>query len=829
MQPTFHSSRIPAGRPWFIVFIVGICRVAAQLPADLGVAVDARLGGAGAGFLEHSRTAATSAWAPSCSVWRWTSPTRACSASMRWPAVLRWRTLAPALSRRILWFRSASRRCTCCPAAAGAVRPVRGRAVPGIVPARLLFCRPFIGIAAVLVAADFVLLLPQYRRSNTTSQPIDLENMCLTGTRLTYAQQHSGRAIEPWRFRFGRSPACGAAGLRLLIGRFVFSLQVFQHDYFTTRAKTTASRWSRSSQPRRHRRPERPFWRAIIQRFTLEITPSKVEDLDATIEARQDLIEIQPKDRRRFRKPAGGKRSFEASHPHACSPRKSRALPPTVTVSRRRGQRPACSASTRSVRWPHAPRLHQPHQQRPTWTASRKAGSRAPTTKGTEHIGKTGLEKSTNSICTAKPATRRSRSTPADGRAQPVAHAAGVGNNLTLTLDIKLQEMAERRSATARGAGGHRAVDRRHPGAGVDRRSTRTCSSTGSASDWDLLQQLARQTDGQPRRNGAYPPGSTFKPFATGGAGTGQRTPGQAIADPGFFSFGGHHLPRRQERAGTAWSTCTSHRRSPRHLLLHAGHDMGIDNIARFMARSVSAAKPASISMAESVACCLRRNGKSGVSESPEQRNGSPGDHLDWHRPGLQRLHADPAGAGRGGAGQRRYCSNRIWSNYITDSRTGDKTMIEPNPVFCRGSGNIETIKEPWSASNREAHRGARAFAGAEYVSGGKTGTAQVFSLKGRRQRPASSRKNCATMPCSSPSRRPRNRRSRWPCWSRTGRLEAHHFQPDCARMVMDYYLLGKSPNGAAEDEQAGWKAERGQELDLTPAARASSRNIDGP
>ena len=26
---------------------------------------------------------------------------------------------------------------------------------------------------------------------------------------------------------------------------------------------------------------------------------------------------------------------------------------------------------------------------------------------------------------------------------------------------------------------------------------------------------------------------------------------------------------------------------------------------------------------------------------------------------------------------------------------------------------------------------GARAFAGAEYVSGGKTGTAQVFSLKG--------------------------------------------------------------------------------------------------
>lgn len=40
--------------------------------------------------------------------------------------------------------------------------------------------------------------------------------------------------------------------------------------------------------------------------FTLEITPSKVESLDQTIEALGELIEIQPKDKRRFLQAAGG-------------------------------------------------------------------------------------------------------------------------------------------------------------------------------------------------------------------------------------------------------------------------------------------------------------------------------------------------------------------------------------------------------------------------------------------------------------------------------------------------------------------------------------------
>ncbi|MBR7784638.1 penicillin-binding transpeptidase domain-containing protein, partial [Undibacterium luofuense] len=40
---------------------------------------------------------------------------------------------------------------------------------------------------------------------------------------------------------------------------------------------------------------------------------------------------------------------------------------------------------------------------------------------------------------------------------------------------------------------------------------------------------------------GAYPPGSTYKPFmALAALELGKRTPNQTIADPGYFTFGNH-------------------------------------------------------------------------------------------------------------------------------------------------------------------------------------------------------------------------------------------------------------------------------------------------
>jgi len=46
--------------------------------------------------------------------------------------------------------------------------------------------------------------------------------------------------------------------------------------------------------------------------YTLEITPSKVEDLEETIEGLAQVVDIQPRDRRRFKKLLEESRNFES-------------------------------------------------------------------------------------------------------------------------------------------------------------------------------------------------------------------------------------------------------------------------------------------------------------------------------------------------------------------------------------------------------------------------------------------------------------------------------------------------------------------------------------
>ena len=46
--------------------------------------------------------------------------------------------------------------------------------------------------------------------------------------------------------------------------------------------------------------------------YTLEITPSKVADLEATIDQLAQLVDIQPKDRKRFKKLLAESHNFES-------------------------------------------------------------------------------------------------------------------------------------------------------------------------------------------------------------------------------------------------------------------------------------------------------------------------------------------------------------------------------------------------------------------------------------------------------------------------------------------------------------------------------------
>ena len=97
---------------------------------------------------------------------------------------------------------------------------------------------------------------------------------------------------------------------------------------------------------------------------------------------------------------------------------------------------------------------------------------------------------------------------------------------------------------------------------------------------------------------------------------------------------------------------------------------------------------------------------------------------------------------------------------------------------------------------------GARAFAGAEYVSAGKTGTAQVYSLKGTDYKAGGVKKELrdhALFIAFAPADKPKIALA---VLVENGGFGAQAAAP-IARQVLDYYLLGKRPKAPAQPDEA--------------------------
>ena len=613
------------------------------------------------------------------------------------------------------------------------------------------------------------------------------------------------------RFRFRVAFAAGAVVLAfaLLIGRFVF-LQVLQHDYYTTRAED--NRISLVPIP-----PDRGVITdrngLVLARnysaFTLEITPSKVESLDQTIEALGELIEIQPKDKRRFRKLLEESRSFESL------PIRTRLTDEEVArFAANRFRFPGVEVKARLFRqYPFGPvaahaigYINRINKADLDFIGEQGQSANY---KGTEHIGKTGLEKSYEFHLHGETGYEKveidagGRAVRSLSRTPPTP-----GNNLTLTLDIKLQEMAEKAFGERRGA-----LVAIEPSTGgiLALVSTPTFDPNlfvdGIRSeDWDQLNNSPSRPMINRALNGAYPPGSTYKPFmALAALETGKRTPAQAIADPGFFSFGGHTF-RDDKKGGHGMVDMYKsivHSCDTYYYML--ANDMGIDNIARFMAPIGFGSKTGIDIDGESVGVLPSPEWKKQRFKKAEQQKWFAGETISIgigqgynNFTPIQLAQAMAALANDGVLFKPHLVK------HVTDSRSGDKTMIEPEPlrVLPWKKQNIETIKKAMVGVNTEG-TGARAFAGAEYVSGGKTGTAQVFSLKGGEyfaHKLKEELRDHALFIAFAPADKPKIAMA---VLVENGGFGAQSAAP-IARMVMDYYLLGKSPHGAAkEDEQA--------------------------
>ena len=553
--------------------------------------------------------------------------------------------------------------------------------------------------------------------------------------RLAEFKDHQ-RELYYFQLRIGIAGAFVLAAFSLLLLRFVY-LQIVQYDYYRTKAEDN----------RISIVPIMPNRGLILDRsgtvlarnysaYTLEISPGKVADLEKTINGLESIVEIRASDRTRFKR-----LMIEAKGADSLPIRARLTDEEVAKFAVNRYRFPGVDIQARLFRqYPlnelashlvgYIGRINDRDVERiddEGLTANYK---------GTDHIGKTGLEQSYESELHGITGYEQvevdsgGRGVRTLSRTSPTS-----GNNLVLTLDIKLQEVAEQAFGENRGAlvaiepatGGILAFVSK-PGFdpnlfvdGIDLAS------------WDLLNTSPDRPMVNRALAGTYPPGSTFKPYmALAALELGKRTPQQTIYDPGFFQFGNHRF--RDDKVGghgtvdmykSIVASCDTY-----YYML--GNDLGIDNIARFIGQFGFGAKTGIDIEGEATGVLPSQEWKRRHFKKPEQQKWYAGETIsvgigqgyNAYTP-LQMAQAMATIANNGVI----YRPHLV--NYIENIKSGGRTLVEPKleRAITLKSENLEFIKRALAGVNVEG-TGARAFAKAEYTSAGKTGTAQVVALK---------------------------------------------------------------------------------------------------
>ena len=615
--------------------------------------------------------------------------------------------------------------------------------------------------------------------------------------RLAEFKDHQ-RELYFFQLRIGIAGIFVLAAFSLLLLRLVY-LQILQYDYYRTKAEDN----------RISIVPIMPNRGLILDRsgtalarnysaYTLEIFPGKVADLEKTIDELAAIVDIRASDRTRFKRlmiEAKGADSLpirtRLSDEEVAKFAVNRYRFPGVDIQARLfRQYPLNELASHLVGY--IGRINDrdvEHIEDEGLTANYK---------GTDHIGKTGLEQSYESELHGITGYEQvevdsgGRGVRTLSRTSPTS-----GNNLVLTLDIRLQDVAEQAFGENRGAlvaiepatGGILAFVSK-PGfdpnlfvEGIDLAS------------WDLLNTSPDRPMVNRALAGTYPPGSTFKPYmALAALELGKRTPQQTIYDPGFFQFGNHRF--RDDKVGghgtvdmykSIVASCDTY-----YYML--GNDLGIDNIARFIGQFGFGAKTGIDVEGEATGVLPSQEWKRKRFKKPEQQKWYAGETIsvgigqgyNAYTP-LQMAQAIATIANNGVI----YRPHLV--NYIENIRSGERTLVEPKVerAITLKAENIEFIKRALAGVNTEG-TGARAFAKAEYTSAGKTGTAQVIALKQNEKydekRVAERHRDHALFIAFAPLESPKIALA---VVVENAGFGARAAAP-IARQVLDYYLLGK-------------------------------------
>ena len=528
-----------------------------------------------------------------------------------------------------------------------------------------------------------------------------------------------------------------------LAARFVY-LQVARHDHFRTLAETNRIAIV----------PIAPNRGVITDRngvvlaqsfsaYTLEIQPSRMRDLDGTIDRLGEIVDIAARDRRRFRKLLEESKNFESL------PIRTKLTDEEVArFAANRYRFPGVEIKARLFR-------HYPFGE----VASHVIGyigrindrdllkianwEETADYKGTDYIGKVGVELTYERELHGTTGVEEVEVDAAGRAVRTLSRTPPVsGNNLRLSIDIQLQAAAEAAFGERRGAlvaiepaSGDVLAFVSMPGYDpnlfVDGIDTASWQELNDSPDKPLLNRPLR---------GAYPPGSTIKPFlALGALTSGKRSASQTFADPGYFQLAGAaHRFRDDKKGGHGMVdmnkaivvSCDTY-------FYLLANDTEIDDTHRFMA-TLGFGRPTGIDIEGELGGILpsrdwKRQRFAGAQYREEHRKWYLGDSISAgigqgytaFTP-VQLAHAMATIANEGVA-YRPHLVQRI-----EDVKTRETRVVEREPAYRLDvkPEHLAFIRNALVLVNKEG-TSANAFRGASYVSGGKTGTAQVFSLKG--------------------------------------------------------------------------------------------------
>ena len=467
--------------------------------------------------------------------------------------------------------------------------------------------------------------------------------------------------------------------------------------------------------------------------YTLEITPSRVADLEATIDELAAIVDIQPRDRRRFKRLQADSRSFDSL------PIRTRLSDDEVArFAAQRWRFPGVDIKARLFRtYPlgevasHAigyiGRINQREKERI------EDSEEAANYRGTDYIGKLGVEQSFESTLHGQTGVERLE-TSAGGRAvrRLDSQPATPGNTVMLSLDIKLQKLVEDLFGERRGA--LVALDPRNgevlalvskptfdPNLFVEGIDQENWQALNESINKPLLNRALR---------GAYPPGSTYKPFmALAALETGKRAANVVVNDPGYFNYGGRSFRSHEGGLGGV----DMHRAiqySSNTYFYSLAVEMGVDLIHDFMA-PLGFGQITGIDLGGEVRGVLpSTEWKRNAYKRPEAKRWYPGETVSlgigqgYNNFTMLQLAVAEATLANGGTRHRPHLIKAV-----KDQVTGEVTQVEQPPGVNLGykPRHVEFIRRALQAVN-EAGTGRRVFAGAPYTSAGKTGTAQAVA-----------------------------------------------------------------------------------------------------